>query len=378
MILQQLSILNYKNIRDAQLAFSPKINCFVGHNGQGKTNLLDAVYYLSFCKSASNPVDSQNILHGEDFLVIQGQYTTDDAQERTDIYCGLKRRHRKHFKCNKKEYVRFSDHIGKIPLILVSPADAELIDGGSEARRKFMDVVIAQYDRSYLDALVRYNKALLQRNALLKAEEEPDPELMAVQEELMAESGETVFRKRDAFIRQFIPLFQDCYRQISGGREEVELTYISHGQRGPLLDVIRSGRAKDRIMGYSLHGIHKDDLTMTLSGYPIKKEGSQGQNKTFVLAMKLAQFAFLRETGSRTTPLLLLDDIFDKLDAVRVEAIIRLVGSDRFGQIFITDTNRTHIDHILHSTHLQYRLFTVSDGTITEEESTITEEEGNG
>lgn len=368
MILQQLSILNYKNIRDAELEFSPKINCFVGHNGEGKTNLLDAVYYLSFCKSSSNPIDSQNILHDEDFLVIQGKYLTDDETEEVNIYCGLKRRHKKHFKCNKKEYTRFSDHIGKIPLIMVSPADSALIDGGSEERRKFMDVVIAQYDRTYLDALMYYNKALQQRNALLKMEEEPDPELLSVQEEMMAESGETIYRKRDEFIREFIPVFQEFYAQISKEKEKVELSYISHCQRGALLEVIQAGRQKDRIMGYSLHGIHKDDLLMTLGGFPIKKEGSQGQNKTYFIALKLAQFNFLKKTGSRTTPLLLLDDIFDKLDAQRVEEIVKLVGSERFGQIFITDTNRDHIDQILRETHQQYRLFEVCGGKIEQKQ----------
>lgn len=368
MILQQLSILNYKNIRDAELEFSPKINCFVGHNGEGKTNLLDAVYYLSFCKSSSNPIDSQNILHDEDFMVIQGKYHTDDKDGEMNIYCGLKRRHKKHFKCDKKEYIRFSDHIGKIPLIMVSPSDSTLIDGGSEERRKFMDVVIAQYDRQYLEELVRYNKALQQRNALLKMEEEPDPELLDVQEEMMAESGEFLYGKRKEFIRAFIPLFRAYYGQISQEKETVELNYVSHCQRGPLLDVIREGRPKDRIMGYSLHGVHKDDLIMTLGGFPIKKEGSQGQNKTYFIALKLAQFNFLKETGSHTTPLLLLDDIFDKLDAGRVEEIVKLVGSERFGQIFITDTNRDHIDKILSETHQQYRLFEVSGGKIEQKQ----------
>lgn len=364
MVLQQLSILNYKNIRDAELTFSPKINCFVGHNGEGKTNLLDAVYYLSFCKSASNPVDSQNILHDEDFMVIQGRYRDGGAAEGLDIYCGLKRRHKKHFKCNKKEYVRLSDHIGKIPLIMVSPADAALIDGGSEERRRFMDAVISQYDRRYLEELLRYNKALQQRNALLKMEQEPDPELLDVQEEMMAASGEFLFRKRDAFVRAFIPLFRAYYSRISKDRETVGLEYTSHCRRGPLLDVIRQGRAKDRILGYSLHGVHKDDLTMTLGGYPLKKEGSQGQNKTYLIALKLAQFNFLKEAGGQATPLLLLDDIFDKLDAGRVEEIVKLVGGEAFGQIFITDTNRDHIDKILSETHQQYRLFEVEGGRI--------------
>ena len=346
MWLKRISILNYKNLEQVDLAFSRKMNCIIGRNGMGKTNLMDAVYYLSFCKSATNPVDSQNICHDQDFFVVQGFYETDDGDPE-EVYCGLKRRQKKQFKRNKKEYTRLSDHIGLIPLVMVSPADSLLIAGGSEERRRFMDVVISQFDREYLDALIRYNKALLQRNTLLKAEVEPEEELMAVWEEAMAASGEVVYRKRREFIDEFIPVFQSYYSYISQGREQVSLAYESHAAEGNLLELLAASRQRDRIMGYSLKGVHKDDLIMQLGDFPIKREGSQGQNKTYLIALKLAQFEFLKRTGSHTTPIVLLDDIFDKLDASRVEQIVKLVAGDSFGQIFITDTNRDHLDKIL-------------------------------
>ena len=363
MILNKLSVVNFKNIRTASLDFSPKLNCLIGSNGMGKTNILDAVYYLSFCRSAFNPVDSQIITHGEDFMVLEGSYSS-DHDDFENIYCGMKRGSRKHFKRNKKEYKRLSQHIGLIPLIFVSPADASLIDGSSEERRKLMDMVIAQYDNAYMDELSAYNKALQQRNALLKMEEEPDVALMEIWETQMAEAGEAVYRKRDAFIKELVPVFQKIYSSIAGEQEEVSLNYISHCQRGPLLDVIQRDRFKDRAVGYSLHGIHRDDLEMLLGGYQMRREGSQGQTKTFSLALKLAQFDFLCRTNSATTPLLLLDDIFDKLDAQRVEKIVQLVAGDHYGQIFITDTNRDHLDSILKHTNLDYKIFEVVDGDI--------------
>ena len=365
MILKRISILNYKNLEQVELDFSPKMNCIIGLNGMGKTNLLDAVYYLSFCKSATNAIDSQNVKHLQEFFVIQGSYLTDSG-EPEEVYCGLKRKQKKQFKRNKKEYSRLSDHIGFIPLVMVSPADSELISGGSEERRRFMDVVISQYDKEYLEALIRYNKALMQRNTLLKAEMEPDEELMNVWEEMMAAAGEVVFRKRMDFINEFIPTFQAFYSYISQDKEQVNLSYESHAMRGDLLQLIRESRQRDRIMGYSLRGVHKDDLTMQLGEYPIKREGSQGQNKTYLIALKLAQFDFLRRTGSNTTPLLLLDDIFDKLDASRVEQIVKLVAGDRFGQIFITDTNREHLDKILRKVNGDYKVFGVENGVIAE------------
>ena len=374
MILKRISILNYKNLEQVELDFSPKMNCFIGQNGMGKTNLLDAVYYLSFCKSSANPIDSQNIKHNQDFFVVQGSYLTDEGDPE-EVYCGLKRRQKKQFKRNKKEYSKLSDHIGLIPLVMVSPADSELILGGSEERRRFMDVVISQYDREYLSALIRYNKAMAQRNTLLKAEVEPDDELMNVWEEMMASAGEVVFRKRNDFINEFIPTFQSFYSYISQDQEVVNLSYESHAMQGNLLQIIRESRQRDRIMGYSLKGIHKDDLVMQLAEYPIKREGSQGQNKTYLVALKLAQFDFLRRTGSNTTPLLLLDDIFDKLDASRVEQIVKLVSGDKFGQIFITDTNRDHLDKILRKIEGEYKVFGVEQGAIYERKEPMNEEE---
>ena len=359
MILEKLSLINYKNIRAANLELSSKINCLIGQNGVGKTNVLDAIYFLSFCHSASNPIDSQVITHDEGFFLIEGTY-----QEELCISCGMKRGTKKHFKRNKKEYKRLSEHIGLIPLVMISPSDTLLIEGGSEERRKLMDVVISQYDRSYIDAMNRYNKALLQRNTMLKQEEEPDPEVLSLWEEQMAIEGERIFACRDAFVKALTPVFQRYYETISGNKEQVEMTYISHCQRGPLLEVIQRDRQKDRIMGFSLHGVHRDDLVFSLGGHPLKREGSQGQHKTFVIALKLAQFDFLKRTNNQTTPLLLLDDIFDKLDADRVEQIVKLVASDEFGQIFITDTNRDHLDQILSRTSHDYRIFHVENGNI--------------
>lgn len=364
MILKRISILNYKNLEQVELSFSPKLNCFFGQNGMGKTNLLDAVYFLSFCKSAGNPIDSQNICHDADFFVIQGFYEAADGTPE-EIYCGMKRRQKKQFKRNKKEYTRLSDHIGFLPLVMVSPADSELIAGGSDERRRFMDVVISQYDKEYLDALIRYNKALVQRNTLLKSEQPVEEELFLVWEEMMAQAGEVVFRKREAFIREFIPIFQSFYSFISQDREKVGLSYDSHARDASLLEVLKESRARDQIMGYSLRGVHKDELNMLLGDFPIKREGSQGQNKTYLVALKLAQFDFLKRTGT-TVPLLLLDDIFDKLDASRVEQIIKLVAGDSFGQIFITDTNREHLDRILHKVGSDYMMFRVEQGTVAE------------
>ncbi len=314
MILKRLSVINYKNIREATISLSSKLNCFIGSNGVGKTNVLDAVHYLSFCRSAFNPIDAQVITHNQDFFVLDGKYLSDE---------------------------------------------------GDEERRRLLDVVISQYDHAYIEALSAYNKALQQRNALLKMEEEPDKALLEIWEEQMALNGEIIYQKRNSFVERLVPVFQDIYTHISGGHEIVALNYVSHGQRGPLLDTIQRDRHRDRAVGYSLHGVHRDDLEMLLDGYQMKREGSQGQHKTYALALKLAQFDFLRRT-SHNTPLLLLDDIFDKLDANRVEKIVQLVGGDEFGQIFITDTNRDHLDQILARGDFDYKLFSVDNGEIEE------------
>lgn len=363
MILQSISILNYKNLAEVQLELSPKINCFIGHNGVGKTNVLDAVYFLSFCRSMNNPIDSQVIRHGEDCCVLEGRYVDEEGVEEL-ISCGMKRGVKKTMKRNKKVYKRLSEHIGLLPLVIVSPSDTSLIDGLSEERRRLLDVVISQYDRQYIDALNRYNKALQQRNTLLKMEEEPDPVLLSLWEEQMAEAGEHIYRCRTTFVEQLTPVFNRYYQLISDCHEQVSLRYVSHCQRGALLDVIQRDRHKDRAVGYSLHGVHRDDLEMMLGDYQMKREGSQGQTKTFVIALKLAQFEFLAQTGRHTTPILLLDDIFDKLDAQRVEQIVKLVSSSEFGQIFITDTNRDHLDQILSSANLDHKIFYVDEGAV--------------
>ena len=377
MILTQLSIINYRNIEEATLRFSPNINCFIGRNGAGKTNVLDAVYFLSFCHSAATSQDSMAIRHDRDFFVLEGRYSDGSGEvpevqgvsgvpeSGFTVYCGMKRGQKKHFKRDKKEYKRLSEHIGLIPIVLVSPQDSFLIEGSSEERRRLMDQVIAQQDRQYIEVLNRYNKALLQRNAMLRDEEhEPDPDVLGIWEEQMAIEGEYIFDRRSQFARELVPLFQQLYTTISGGNEQVALEYKSHCQRGPLLDVIRRDRAKDRAVGYSLHGIHRDDLEIMLDGHPMRREGSQGQQKTFVIALKLAQFELLKQGNRQTAPLLLLDDIFDKLDAHRVEQIVNLVAGDQFGQIFITDTNRDHLDSILATSHTDYKLFYVENGVI--------------
>ena len=363
MYLSHLTILNYKNIAEATLDFSPKINCFIGSNGEGKTNVLDAIHFLSFTRSATNTLDALNIRHGEEMMMLSGTYDLEGVEE--TFTCGQRLHQKKVFRRGQKAYKRMSEHIGLLPLIFVSPNDNELILGGSEERRRFMDIVISQYNPAYMTSLIRYNKALQQRNTLLKEPEQADIDsLLSVYEQMMATEGEYIYKERARFIDQLIPLFQHYYDRISAHHEQVTLTYTSHGQRGPLLDIIRCGRAKDLAVGYSLHGIHRDDLTMLLGGFPIKKEASQGQSKTYLVSLKLAQFDFLCHTGSHTKPLLLLDDIFDKLDALRVTQLISLVAEDSFGQIFITDTNRENLDRILQQSQGDYKIFHVQAGNI--------------
>ena len=365
MTLKHLSILNYKNIEEAELDFSPGLNCVIGCNGEGKTNLLDAIRFLSLCKSLGVTQDSLCIRHEQDFFMLKGQYECeDDTME--EIQCSLKRGQKKIMRRQGKPYKRLAEHIGLIPIVLVSPSDGLLIAGGSEERRRFIDVVISQMDLPYLDSLTRYNKALLQRNALLKMEPPCDAEILSLWEEQMAIEGEFIYQRRQKYIDEFIPIFQRYYNLIAQDHEQVSLSYISQCQRGPLLEVIQRDRYKDLAVGYSLHGIHRDDLEMLINGYPIKREGSQGQNKTMLVALKLAQYDFLHHTGTGTRPILLLDDIFDRLDAQRVERIVNLVSGDSFGQTFITDTNRDHLDKILSLTSQDYKLFYCENGTFSE------------
>ncbi len=364
MELDKFSILNFKNIRQAEFDFSPKINCFVGQNGVGKTNILDAIYYLSFCKSAFNPVDSQNICHDADFFLLQGHYVSDD-DVKEEVYCGLKN-HRKVFKRNGKEYSKLSEHIGRIPLVLISPRDIELILGVSEDRRRFIDMVISQYDQNYLYEEIRYKKALKQRNALLRQEGNIDVDFFSVYEEIMADAGEKIHRTRKAFLEEFTPMLQAMYSQLADSSEQIALNYISNCNDGDFLNQLRAHRAKDAVVGFSLCGVHRDDLEMTLGGYPIRREGSQGQNKTYLTALKFAQFEFIKAHNNQK-PILLLDDIFDKLDASRVGKILSLVSRNGFGQIFITDTDRNFISKMIDSTGMDARVFEISGGEVVHE-----------
>lgn len=366
MVLRELSILNYKNIQETTLCFADKLNCFVGLNGQGKTNILDAIYYLSFTKSAYNTIDSQNITHNQDMAMIQGRYALNPHQESEFevISCGIKRGVKKQFRRGKKDYQRLIDHIGLIPLVMVSPQDSELISEGSDERRRFMDGVISQYNKQYLEYLNRYTALLKQRNALLKQYEEhpaqAPTELFEVLEGQMAELANYIFQQRTEFIQRFVPAFQEMYSAISGDNEKVSLIYTSQLQDRELLGAFARTRQRDLIVGWTTQGIHKDELEMCLGDYPLKRVGSQGQQKSFLLAMKLGQAIFLGK------PILLLDDIFDKLDSERVERIIRLVSSDRFGQIFITDTDRQHLTNIFEKISDSAAIFQVTNGTFEE------------
>ncbi|MCQ2084368.1 MAG: DNA replication and repair protein RecF [Bacteroidaceae bacterium] len=363
MQLEHLFVQDYRNIIQSDLEFSSGLNCFAGRNGMGKTNLLDAVYCLSFCKSSLAQSDAQTIRHGADCFQLSGTYLCPDGS-RTIIGCMSRTKGRKQITRDRKEYQRFSDHIGYIPLVMMTPLDTELILGGSDARRRFMDMVISQYDSDYLRRLIAYGKALQQRNTLLKMEMQPDPEMLLMWEQVMAENGQLIFDRRRELIERIIPLFNDIYPAIAGQNEQVSLTYVSHGQRGNLLEQFAESRSRDRAAGFSLCGIHKDELEMQLGGYPVRKEGSQGQNKTYLTALMLAQYRLLAGVCGKK-PILLLDDIFDRLDSVRVENILTLV-SDRsmFGQVFITDVDRNHTDGILKNLGCECRTFTVENGSV--------------
>jgi len=410
MILTSLNILNYRNIREASLEFAPKLNCFVGLNGQGKTNVLDAIYLLSFAKSAFTSQDSLNITHGEEMSMVQGVYSYSEPANgltatrsysesgptaeggQTTISCGLRKGVKKQFRRDKKDYQRLIDHIGLIPLVMISPSDQQLIDEGSDERRRFMDVVISQLDRKYLDCLTTYNALLKQRNALLKkiADQQPSSlegrnevgfDLLEVLEWQMIEPAEYIFAKRTAFFEAFELYFAKTYAQISGSAEVPQLRYISQLQDRDLREAYVRTRQRDLILGWTSQGIHKDDLEMRLGDYPLKQVGSQGQQRTFVLAMKLAQALYLSYSEAvlqrsdltasavlqaepvRRKPILLLDDIFDRLDSERVERIVEMVQGDDFGQIFITDTDRQHLTEILKPNN-NAKIFHVENGKI--------------
>ncbi len=364
MYLKKLTLLNFKTYQELDIELSPKLNCFVGNNGVGKTNLFDAIYYLAFCKSYFNSIDQNNIRHSEDFFMIQGEFDINDQAER--IYCALKRDQKKKIRRNDKEYQKLADHIGLIPLVMVSPSDTSLILEGSEERRRYMNGVISQYDRQYLDDVIRYNKALTQRNRLLKEFSRQhyfDEDSLFIWDDQLALLGERIYLRRSDFISRLMPVFQYYYDYISSGHEKVELKYVTQAGERLLIDLMKEAHGRDKQLQFTTVGIHRDDLILELSGYPMKQQGSQGQQKTYLVALKMAQYDFLREI-SNTRPLILLDDVFDKLDANRVTQIIKLVSEDHFGQIFITDTNLGHLQSILSGLDADYRMFQVNDGQI--------------
>ncbi|MFP9112726.1 DNA replication/repair protein RecF [Flavobacterium sp. RHBU_3] len=359
MHLQSLSLLNYKNIAEGAYEFDPKINCFTGRNGIGKTNVLDAIYHLANGKSYFNPLAVQNIRHGEDFFVIDGTFEKDSRKEQ--VVCSLKKGSKKVLKRNGKIYDRFSEHIGFIPLVMISPYDSDLIIEGSETRRKFLDSVISQLDAAYLQELINYQKVLSQRNALLKyfaLNHTFDRDTLYIYNEQLSGMAQHIYEKRKAFINDFVPIFNKHHNAITDSAEEVALIYDSHLHKNDLLTLLDENLQRDRVLQYTSVGIHKDDLLFEISSHPIKKFGSQGQQKSFLIALKLAQFEFIKQQ-SGVLPILLFDDIFDKLDETRVARIVQMIDDKVFGQIFISDTHTDRTEAIVKETHQSYKIFTL-------------------
>jgi DNA replication and repair protein RecF len=369
MHLKSLSLVNFKNYEQLDIPLSPKINCFVGENGVGKTNVLDAVHYLALCKSNLNPVDTQNIRYDEEFCVVQGVFERFGREE--NIYCGIRKQKKKQFKRNQKEYQKLSEHIGLIPLVMVSPFDAILINGGSEERRRFMNSVIAQYSRVYLENVIQYNHALSQRNRLLKdfaVSRTFNSDMLELWDEQMVRYGEPIYEERKRFVEELLPVFSSFYEHVSGNREVVTLAYQAQLHTTGFREGLAGSVDKDRIVQYTTFGIHKDDLAMDLGVQSLKKSGSQGQQKTFLVALKLAEFEFIRKL-MEIPPILLLDDIFDKFDGTRVKQIINLVAENHFGQIFITDTNESRLLGILKELPADHRVFRIEhSGVMTQME----------
>ncbi|MDR2065201.1 MAG: DNA replication/repair protein RecF [Prevotellaceae bacterium] len=360
MYLKQISISNFKNIEQADLEFSQNLNCLTGNNGEGKTNLLDAVYYLSVTKSFFNSTDRQNIKHNENYFIIQGNFVRKDNEEK--IYCGVQNGE-KIFKRNNKQYSRFADHLGFLPLVMISPTDISLINDSGDERRRYINSVMSQLDIVYLENLVKYNRTLMQRNKLLKQIKEKN-DIIAVFNEQLNDYAQTIYQKRKQFIEQIRNYFNQVYAQVSNDNEQVSITYKSDLNENSFIELLEKSFEKDCIMQHTTSGIHRDDIIMQMNGYPIKKIGSQGQQKTFLIALKLTQFNFFKQqTG--ISPVLLLDDIFDKLDLLRVQHLISLVAGNGFGQIFITDSNKTRLDKILEQQKNPFSLFNVEKGKIT-------------
>jgi len=357
MHLKKISLFNFKNFEEASFEFEHKINCFVGKNGIGKTNVLDSIYHLAFGKSYFNTLSVQNIKHNEDFFVVDGEFEKQDRTEQ--IVCSLKKGQKKILKRNGKLYEKFSDHLGFIPLVIISPTDADLIREGSEIRRKFIDTVLSQLDHFYLNELIQYQKIVAQRNALLKyfaLNRVFETTTLEIYDEQLADFGTKIYQKRKEFLNDFIPIFDKFYKLISNSEENVHLEYESQLDHSDLLSLLRENINKDRALQYTSVGIHKDDLTFSIDGFPIKKFGSQGQQKSFLIALKLAQFEFVKKQSGEK-PILLFDDIFDKLDETRVSQIVSMVNNDDFGQLFISDTHPERTETIVKQTHQSYKIF---------------------
>lgn len=366
MRLERLSLLNFKNITECELLPSEGINCIVGSNGAGKTNVVDAIHYLSMSKSSLPMTDGQSVLHGAEFFMLSGDYTTDGEMGVT-VTCGFKKGAGKSLKFCGKEYERLADHIGVVPVVMVSPSDGALVVEAAEERRRWLNAFVSQLDHAYLDATMRYNRILAERNTLLKQGEMMPQELLDILDERLAEQGERVAATRREVLERLAPIVERLYGQIAGQRESVSLTYRSELNDNSFLDVLRATRSKDMVMGFSTVGIHRDDVVMKIGGYPLRKYGSQGQQKSFLLALKLAQYTLLAERlGER--PILLLDDLFDKLDEERLGRLVELTSGEEFGQVFITDCNRERIISVLKGSGREFRLFSVDVGEVTRED----------
>lgn len=363
MYLRKLSLLNFKNIAESELSLGRGINCLVGDNGAGKTNFIDAVYYLSMCKSAFGMTDGQSVRHGAEFFMAEGDYLTDQARSEK-IVCSFSRKGGKVLKRNGKEYERLSEHVGLIPAVVVSPADSVLISDAADERRRFLNAFISTLDRPYLHALMRYNAVLSERNRLLKMQ--PDKVMLDIYDQQLIEHGTQIHACRARYIERLQPLVADYYRQLSDDREQVDLSYKSELNSRPFREILLEARAKDQINEFTTSGIHRDDLVLRIGGYPLRKYGSQGQQKSFLIALKLAQYTLLAEE-QHERPILLLDDLFDKLDAGRVEQLIRLVSGEHFGQILITDCNPTRLRRILDRAGGHYTLYSVTNGIAEEQ-----------
>ena len=362
MYLKKLALVNFKNHSESNFQFRKNINCFVGNNGSGKTNILDAIHYLSLSKSYFNKIDVQNIKFEEDFFILKGLFIKE--KEQSDIQCSLQKGEQKILKCNGKKYKRFSDHIGNFPIVIISPTDSNIILDGSEIRRRYIDSSIAQYNTQYLKNLISYNKALKQRNVLLKSFTEKqyfDKLSLEIFDNQLIKFGTAIFKERTYFLERLIDIFKKYYRNIASNNEKVNIKYQSQLSQKDFSDLLHESLEKDRVSQYTNVGIHKDEIIFEMDEYPIKKTGSQGQQKSFLIAMKLAQFDFMQKQIN-FKPILLLDDIFDKLDDKRVQRIIAFANNGLFGQVFITDTHKQRTEEILNTLKMEYNLFEIKNG----------------